>query len=263
MAGRMFNTGDRRDTRPVALVNQTFARMFLNGRDPLSSSFAAGLPAPNPKSMRDIVGVIEDMPYESLALAPRPAFYIVQEQSFPLIRPTVVISPRSGDPRALEPSLRTTLKAFDPLIMMSFTTAPEILGATLVGQRLGMTLMLIFGGLALLLAAVGIYGVIAYAAMQRREEFATRIALGASAGRVFRLVLAGGQRLTAVGVVLGLIGAYAGGRLVGNRIYAMSAADPVVLIAATLIVGIVAVIATTIPALRASRTQPIRALRPE
>ncbi len=263
VAGRLFDTGDRRDARPVAIVNQTFARMFLNGRDPLASSFAAGLPAPDPKSMRDIVGVIDDMPYESLALAPRPAFYIVQEQSFPLIRPTVVISPRSGDPRALESSVRATLTAFDPLIMLSFTTAPEILASTLAGQRLGMTLMLIFGCLALLLGSIGIYGVIAYASTQRREEFATRIALGASAGRVFRLVLAGGQRLTAIGVVLGLIGAYGGGRLAGNRIYAMRAADPLVLIAATLIVALVAVIATMIPALRASRTDPIRALRPE
>jgi putative ABC transport system permease protein len=263
VAGRLFDTGDRRDTRPVAIVNQTFVRMFLNGRDPLASSFAAGLPAPNPKSMRDIVGVIDDMPYESLALAPRPAFYIVQEQSFPLIRPTVVISPRSGDPRTLEAGVRATLTAFDPLIMMSFTTAPEILNSTLAGQRLGMALMLIFGGLALLLGAIGIYGVIAYASTQRREEFATRIALGASAGRIFNLVLASGQQLTAIGVVLGMIGAYAGGRLVGNRIYAMRAADPLVLIGATLIVALVAVIATTIPAVRASRTDPIRALRPE
>lgn len=262
-AGRMFNADDRRDTRQVAIVNQTFARMFLNGRDPLSSSFAAGLPAPNPKSMRDIVGVIDDMPYESLALAPRPAFYIVQEQSFPLVRPTIVISPRSGDPRALEASVRATLTAFDPLIMMSFTTAPEILASTMVGQRLGMTLMLLFGGLALALGAIGIYGVIAYASTQRREEFATRVALGASAGRIFRLVLAGSQRLTAIGVVLGLFGAYAGGRLVSHRIYAMRATDPLVLAAATLIVAIVAVIAATIPAVRASRTDAVRALRPE
>jgi putative ABC transport system permease protein len=126
-----------------------------------------------------------------------------------------------------------------------------------------MTLMLIFGGLALLLGAIGIYGVIAYASAQRREEFATRIALGASAGLILRLVLAGGQQLTAIGVVIGLIGAYAGARVVGNRIYAMRAADPTVLIAATLIVVIVAVIATAIPAMRASRTDPVRALRPE
>ena len=165
----------------MAIVNQAFVRMFLGGRDPLASSFANGLPAVDPKTMRDIVGVVEDIPYQSLALSPTPAFYVVQAQLFPLVRPTVVISARSAEPRTLESGLRSALAAFDPLIMMTFNTAPEIVAATLDRQRLGMTLMLIFGILALVLAAIGIYGVIAYASAQRREEFATRIALGASA----------------------------------------------------------------------------------
>jgi putative ABC transport system permease protein len=261
VAGRLFTDGDRKDTRPVAIVNQTFARMFLSARDPLSSSFAYGLPAVDPKTMRDIVGVVDDMPYESLALPPTPAAYVVQAQLFPLVRPTVVISARSGDPRALESGLRATLTAFDPLMMMTFKTAPEIVASTLDRQRLGMTLMLIFGALALVLAAIGIYGVMAYASAQRREEFATRIALGASAGGVFRLVLGSGQRLAIAGVVLGLAGAYAGGRLVASRVYAMRAADPLVLLAAAVIVAVVALMATIIPALRASRIDPIRALR--
>ena len=263
VAGRLFNDGDRKDTRPVAIVNQTFARMFLGGRDPLSRSFAYGLPAVDPKTMRDIIGVVDDMPYESLAVPPTPAAYIVQGQLFPLVRPTVVISARSGDPRALESGLRATLTAFDPLMMTTFKTAPEILASTLDRQRLGMTLMLIFGALALVLAAIGIYGVIAYASAQRREEFATRIALGASAGRVFRVVLSSGQRLAIAGVVLGLVGAYAGGRLVASRVYGMHAADPVILAAAAIIVAAVALMATIIPALRASRIDPIRAVRPD
>jgi putative ABC transport system permease protein len=262
-AGRTFTDGDRRDTRPVAVVNQTFARRFLNGRDPLSSSFAYGLPAVDPKSMRDIVGVVDDLRYESLALPPVPAAYLVQAQLFPLIRPSIVVTARAGDPRALEAGLRSTLTAFDPLVMMSVDLAPEIVGATLDRQRLGMTLMLIFGGLALLLAAIGIYGVIAYASTQRREEFATRIALGASASSVFQLVLGAGQRLVIAGVVLGLLGAYAGGRLVASRVYDMRAADPLILMAAAAVVAVVALMATIVPALRASRIDPIRAIRPE
>jgi ABC-type lipoprotein release transport system permease subunit len=124
-----------------------------------------------------------------------------------------------------------------------------------------MTLMLIFGILALVLAAIGIYGVIAYASAQRHEEIATRIALGASAGRVFRLVLGSGQRLAVAGVLLGLVGAYAGGRLVSSRVYAMRAAAPVVLLAAALIVAAVALVGTTIPALRASRIDPVDSIR--
>jgi predicted permease len=261
VAGRLFNDGDRRDARPVALVNQTFARLFLGGKDPLSRSFAYGLPAPDPKTMRDIVGVVSDMPYDSLALPPAPAFYVVQAQLFPLLRPTIAISPRAGEARALEPALRATLRAYDPLIMLTFKTAPEIVSSTLDRQRLGMTLMLIFGALALLLAAIGIYGVIDYASAQRRQEFATRLALGASAGRVFGLVMRSGQRLAIAGIVIGVAGAYAGGRLVASRVYAMRASDPIVLIAAAVIVAAVALVATVVPALRASHTDPVRALR--
>lgn len=263
LAGRTFTDGDRRNTRPVAVVNEAFVRNVLGTRSPLSSSFAYGLPAVDPKSMRDIIGVVHDVPYESLGDVPEPTFYIVQAQLFPLLRQTVVTTARSGNPRALESGLRSALTAFDPLMMVSFSTAPDIMAATLSRQRLGMTLMLIFGVLALVLAAIGIYGVIAYASAQRREEIATRIALGASAGRVFRLVMGTGQRLAIVGVVVGLAGAYAGGRLVASRVYAMRAADPVILLAAAVIVAAVALLATMIPAVRASRLDPVRALRPE
>ena len=260
-AGRTFADSDRRDSRPVAVVNQTFVRMFLDGRNPLSSSFAYGLPAPDPKTMRDIVGVVDDMPYESLALPPSPAFYIVQAQLFPLLRPTIAITARAGDARALEPGIRAALTAFDPLIMMTFVTAPDIIASTLDRQRLGMTLMVIFGALALILAAIGIYGVIAYAVAERRDEFATRIALGASGANVFGLVLRFGQRLAIAGVVIGLAGAYGGGRVVANRVYAMRAADPLVLLTGAAIVAAVAIVATIIPAVRASRIEAIRALR--
>ncbi|MGE0863617.1 MAG: ADOP family duplicated permease [Vicinamibacterales bacterium] len=263
IAGRLFTDADRRGTLPVAVVNQRFVQLFLGGRDPLSSSFAFGLPAPNPKMMRAIVGVVDDMRYESLALPPTPAFYVVQAQQFPILRPAIVVTARAGDPRALEPGLRSALTAFDPLLMMTATTAPEIVETTLRRQRLGMILMLIFGALALVLAAIGIYGVIAYASAQRREEFATRIALGASAGSVFRLVLGSGQRLAMAGVVIGLAGAYAGGRLVASRVYAMRADDPLVLFAAAIVVAAVALVATIVPALRASRIDPIRAMRPD
>jgi putative ABC transport system permease protein len=263
VSGRLFTDADRRDTRQVAIVNQTFARLFLNGRDPLSSSFAYGLPAVDPKTMRDIVGVVDDVRYESLALPPVPAAYLVQAQFFPILRPSIVVTARAGDPRALEAGLRSTLTAYDPLMMMTVDSAPAIVASTLDRQRLGMTLMLVFGALALMLAAIGIYGVIAYASTQRRDEFATRIALGASGGSVFRLVLDTGLRLAIAGVVLGLVGAFVGGRVVASRVYAMSAADPLVLVAAAVIVAAVALVATVVPALRASRTDPVRAMRPE
>ena len=126
-----------------------------------------------------------------------------------------------------------------------------------------MTLMLVFGATALVLAAIGLYGVIAYAAAQRRTELATRIALGASGREVFWLVMGAGQRVLLIGLVLGLGLAYSGGRIVSGSVFAMRAADPLVLLTAGVIVAAVTWVATIIPAIRASRQDSLRALRSE
>lgn len=112
-------------------------------------------------------------------------------------------------------------------------------------------------------AAIGIYGVIAHAAAQREGEIATRLALGATSRDVFWLMLAEGQRMAAVGIVIGLFGAYAGGRVASANVYAMRASDPLILISATVIVAMIALAATAIPAIRAARINPVRALRSE
>ena len=124
-----------------------------------------------------------------------------------------------------------------------------------------MTLMLVFGATALVLAAVGIYGVIAYASAQRIGEIATRLALGATPTEVFWLMMRRGQGLAAVGIVIGLAAAYAGGRSVASMVYGVHASDPLVLVSATVVVVLITWIATAIPARRASRTDPILALR--
>src|SRR5205085_9465412 len=128
-------------------------------------------------------------------------------------------------------------------------------------QQLGMTLMLVFGATALVLAAVGIYGVIAYAVAQRLGEIATRLALGASPRQVFWLLMRRGQWLATAGVAIGLTAAFAGGRTVAGLVYGIRAFDPIVLATATLIVVLIAWVATAIPARRASRVDPILALR--
>ncbi len=126
-----------------------------------------------------------------------------------------------------------------------------------------MLLMLVFGGAALVLAAVGIYGVIAYAASERQGEVATRLALGASPLSVFWLVLRQGRTLAIVGALIGVSAAYLAGRVVASRLFEVRASDPGILVGATLLVTVIAILATAVPALRSSRVDPSRVLRPD
>ncbi|HEY7292798.1 MAG TPA: ABC transporter permease [Vicinamibacterales bacterium] len=203
-----------------------------------------------------------DIRYKAVSEEAEPTFYLSQEQvTYSVRRLSVVVSTADQPADALIPQIRNALKAFDPSLAANFTSAETIVDGTLRRQQLGMTLMLVFGATALALAAIGLYGVIAYAASQRRGELATRIALGASGRHVFWMMMSGGQRLIAVGVALGLCVAYAAGRIVSRNVFAMRAEDPLVLLTAATVVGMVAWIATTIPALRASRQDPVSVLR--
>ena len=149
----------------------------------------------------------------------------------------------------------------EPQLAVDIETAATVVTTALSRQQLGMTLMLIFGVTALVLAAVGIYGVIAYASAQRLGEIATRLALGASPTDVFWLMMRRGLGLALIGVVIGLAAAYAGGRAVSSMVYGVRASDPLVLATATVVVAALTWIATAIPARHASRTDPILALR--
>src|SRR4030095_12115903 len=151
----------------------------------------------------------------------------------------------------------------DPQMAVDFESAPQIIATTLRRKELGMTLMLLFGLAAVALAAVGIYGVIAYGASQRTDEVATRLALGATQGNVFWLVVKQGRTLAAIGTAIGLGVAYVSGQIVSSRLYEGSASDPAILGAATLLVVSIALVATIIPAWRVSHIAPSRVLRPD
>jgi putative ABC transport system permease protein len=263
LAGRTFSDDDREGTQRVVIVNRAFVRRFFPNTDPLAGSFAYGYPTVNRKTMSRIAGVVQDVRYKSLAEEAEPTYYLPQTQGFPIVRHVVVIAAPPGTANAVMASVRAELKRFDPHLLVSFSMAPQIVADTLGRQQLGMTLMLIFGATAVALAAIGIYGVIAYAATQRSGEIATRLALGASGRHVFWLMLGAAQRLAIGGLLLGLAIAYAGGRVVASSVFAMRAADPVVLTAAAAIVAAVTGLATIIPALRATGVDPVRALRSE
>jgi len=265
IAGRTFTVNDRRGGQPVAVVNRAFVRRYFPTGDPLAGSFAYGYPTVDRKTMTRIIGVVDDARYKSLAEAAEPSFYLSQDQAlFPFLRTSVVVATRAGDsanPESMASTIRAEVKRFDPQSIVNITTARAVVDETLSRQQLGVTLMLIFGVTALILAAVGIYGVIADGVVQRRGEIATRIALGASGSQVFWLIMVGGHRLAAIGLAVGLAVAYAGGRLVASNVFAMRAADPTILVSAGAIGLVITLAATMIPAIRASRQDPVRALR--
>jgi ABC-type antimicrobial peptide transport system permease subunit len=168
-----------------------------------------------------------------------------------------------ADSPAMRSTIRDEARKLDPNMAIDVERVADIVGTTLNRQQLGMTLMLWFGAAAVALAAVGIYGVIAYGAAQRQGEVAIRLALGATQGNVFWLVLRQGRTMAGVGAAIGLVVAYLSGRIVSSRLYDVRASDPMVLgAAAALVVGI-ALLATVIPAYRAARLDPARVLWPE
>jgi putative ABC transport system permease protein len=262
VAGRDFNSSDRQGSAVVAVVNRTFVRRYVGDRDPIGMQFAAGYPQINPQNQATIVGVVDDIRQRAIDTEAEPAFYTAHAQ-LPFRRLSVVIATNVSDPMTLQAAVREEVRKTDPQIAVEFELVTDLVSSTLRRQELGMTLMLLFGVAAVALAAVGIYGVIAYAASQRRNEVATRLALGATPGSVFMLMLGQGRTLALIGTVIGLVVAYAAGRIVSSNLYQVDASSPRILGGATVIVLAIALIATTIPAFRASRLHPANVLRPE
>ena len=188
LQGRDFGPEDAPGTPATAIVNRTFVKRYLDGRDPIGVQFAAGYPAPNPQNTVTVVGVVDDIRQKSVDLEAEPAFYSSVTQ-VPFRRLTMVVTTSVDDPGPVLASIREQVRKADPQIAVNFERVRDLVDATISRQQLGMTLMLIFGGVAVLLAAIGIYGVVAYGVSLRRDEMATRLALGASPVSVFWLVM--------------------------------------------------------------------------
>ena len=258
-AGRQFTIDDRQNTAPVAIVNRTFVRRYLDGKDPLTAQFSAGYPQPGGPVYK-VVGVVDDVKYVSVALAGDPAYYMPEAQGA-YFQQTIVINTSVAEPTRLTPSIRSAVKAMDPLLPVDPRAVSDIVDATLTRQRLGMTLMLLFAAAALMLAAVGIYGVISYASSQRTNEVATRMALGATPSDVFWLMMNQGRALAILGTITGVAVAYAAGRAGSSLLYEVRASDPLILLVATALVVGITVLSIIVPARRASRVEPSQVLR--
>jgi putative ABC transport system permease protein len=257
--GRAFTTADIATAPHVAMVNQAFVDTFLPGVDPIGKhlGFNWGI-----EGRQEIVGVVADIRQGGLDEPAPPATYVVYPQR-PIETLTVVIR-STGPPAALLAAARGRLRAIDPeLPPINVRTLDEMIGVSLAPRRLP---MLVLGGMALLalvLAAVGIYGVTSYAVAQRIPEFGVRMALGARPRDLMGMVLAGGVRLVAAGAVLGLAGALAVTRLLRALLYGVGSTDLATFAAATAFLALVALAACLVPARRATRVDPMVALRSE
>jgi ABC-type antimicrobial peptide transport system permease subunit len=260
--GRGFTDDDRGTTAPVVIVNESFVRKYLDGRDPLTARFAFGFPRVVRASERPIVGVVNDVKYASLWSSAEPVFYLVADQAWGgMFRLNVVVSTDLGDPRAAIADVRAEVRKMDPQLAFTVRPVADVVASTLTRQKLGTTLMLLFGAMAVLLAAIGIYGMIAYASADRHGEVATRMALGATRANVFWLLARQGLMVATAGAILGSVLAYGMGRLASTWLYEVRPSDPVILASALALVLAVAVVATLVPVGRAARIDPALSLR--
>ena len=260
--GRFFTPSDDVEAPRVAVVNRTAARLFWGDRSPLGSRIrTAGDPD---REWATVVGVIEDVKWEALEAEHRQAYYMPVAQ--PAWRPsTLFYTIRvAGDPLALGPAVHRSVAEMDrrlPVIRLSQMDA--LVGESVARPRFIMVLLTLFGGMALSLGAIGIYGVVSYAVTRRRRELGIRMALGAGRRSTAGLVLAQGLRLALIGVGLGLVVALATTRLMAGLLYGVSPTDPLTLAAVCAVLVAAAAAACWIPARRAVRLDPVTALRAE
>jgi putative ABC transport system permease protein len=259
LQGRNFTEADIRDGPPVTIISETLARRSFPNQNPIGKRFkVGGLERPtNPWS--EIIGVVADVKYEGLAAAPIPAFY---ESSFQRsYRGMYLVLNFSGNIAGLTNAVRREVRALDPqLPVANIRTVERLMDQSVAQPRFRTILIGSFSGAALLLAAIGIYGVMAYSVTQRTQEIGVRMALGAQTRDILQLVLRQGLALTAVGIAAGLIGAFAATRLIGSMLFDVPANDFVTFAAISLLLATVALLACFIPARRAARVNPLVAL---
>jgi putative ABC transport system permease protein len=259
VSGRAFTEEDGPTAAPVAIVNEAFVRRFAAGMDVSSLRIAFGFP-PTPASARPVVGVVRDVKYDSLAAADEPAFYLPQDQ-LPAWSQSVVVSMSTQDVASVIAGIRAEVAKLDPLLALEFESVPQLLASMLRRQQVGMALMIVFGAIALTLAAIGIYGISAYVSSQRRFDVATRMALGASPSNIFWSSMSHAARIVGTGGAIGLAAAYGTGRLASSWLYEVRATDAAILLIALAVVSAIALAASAISARRASLVKPVSALR--
>jgi predicted permease len=271
--GRLFDALDRHGSAPVAVINETAARRFWPGKDPVGEFVTLGraLPDFTDPVPREIIGVVGDVREGGLHAEVPPIIYVPLGQVTPMLHayllrlvPQSLVLRISGDTEALVSAVKREIWAVDPLQPVVDVASMEELVTRSIGTRRFTTLLMgLLAGLALVLAAVGIYGVISYTVSQRSRELGIRMALGATRAQVVWLVLRQGLATVGIGLVLGVAGAFGLTRLVSRLLDYVGELDPLAFLVAPAVLLAVALVATWLPARRASRMDPMVALRSE
>ncbi len=259
ISGRWLDVTDKADAPATVVVNQEFVKEFSGGKNPLGLRLKL---LGDPSKTREIVGVVGTIKHDSLGESPRAAMYVSIDQLAPPDMTVVVRS--SGNPAQLSAALRDTVFSLDPNQAIStIRSMDEIVSGSVAQPRFASQILGLFAILALLLAAVGLYGLIAYTVSQRTHEIGIRMALGAEPRDVLKLVIGQGLKLALAGAAIGIVGALALTRLMNGLLFQVSPTDPVTFVGVTVLLTIVALAASYLPARRAMRVDPMIALRYE
>jgi predicted permease len=269
--GRAFTERDDALAPGAVIINETFAKQYFKDKDPVGERLMIGAGVMKELSQereRQIVGVARDVRDGGLNNEPGPHMYVPNAQvpdalnALNLrITPVAWVVRTQGEPYSVSTAVQEQLRQVTGLPVSNIRSMEEVVSRSISQQRFNVLLMSVFGASALLLAAIGIYGLMAYSVAQRTQEIGIRIALGAEAEQVRRMVVVQGMRLAIIGVVVGLAAAWGLTRLMASVLYQVQARDPAVFIVMPLVLTIVSLIAVWLPARRASTVSPLTALR--
>ena len=262
LRGRFFADSDRLQSKPVVIINERFAQKYFPGQDPVGKQMKPTW-ANQPAQIREIVGVVGNAKHLSFREDFVPEMYLPVAQ-MPWPAATILLRTETSNPATMANTLQAELAHVDPnLPLMAVRGFDDYCAGSLAGARFNALLLSIFAGVALLLAAVGIYGVIAYSVSQRTSEIGIRMALGALPSSIFRLVIGRAMALVTISIGIGSLVALACTRLMASLLYGVGAWDAPNFISTAVLIAAVAFLACWLPARRASRIDPIEALRYE
>jgi putative ABC transport system permease protein len=263
--GRDFDDRDKHGSTPVVIVSETFARQIFPNEDPIGKRIRPGISSFDDEKetpMREIVGIAGDVRNQNLSTQSKQAYYVPQTQ-VPFNQVAAVVK-TSAEPHTLISAVTKDVNAMDADVpVFSVKSMDEYLSASVAAPRFNTTLLSIFAGVALVLTIVGLYGVMSYSVIQRTNEIGIRLALGAQTRDVLLMIVKQGSKLILFGLVLGLAGAFAATRVIESLLFGVKTRDPFTFVAAAVLLAVVALLACYVPAWRATKVDPLEALRYE